>query len=150
MKSMFFWTICLDLEVSELLENLMWKEHSIFFNRRELCHFWCSENSVVLNIQSLNFPHLFILLPEHLEGLISPAQPLLGLKVLGAENRIRTQCNTFLWCLPGYQSYQKLATKVGCSFPSKENLCHFSPLSTDRSLSTFLTCTVIYSLSALT
>lgn len=56
MKSMFFWTICLDLEVSELLENLMWKEHNccfvfwVFLYTRELCHFWCPESSVVLNI----------------------------------------------------------------------------------------------------
>lgn len=28
MKSMPFWTICLDLEVSELLKNFTWKELS--------------------------------------------------------------------------------------------------------------------------
>lgn len=58
------------------------------------------------------------LLAEHPECLVSPAQPP-GTQVLGAGSRNRMQCHTSLWCLSSYQSYQKMATKVGGGFPSE-------------------------------
>lgn len=54
-KSMPFWTICLDLGVSELLENSMWKEHGLV---REEDGVPSGVLTVVLGMEGLTRPHL--------------------------------------------------------------------------------------------
>lgn len=102
MKSMLFWTTCLDLEVSELLENLMWKEHSIWLQKIISLLVSSKQHLTLRNLTSLTFA---ILLLEYIEVFISPAQPLLGLKFWEWEAGIECSVILPLVSLSSYQSY---------------------------------------------
>ena len=78
MKSMPFWTICLDLGVSELLENLMWKEPGLV---REEDAVLSGVLKMVLGMEGLTRPHLRCPPPRTCRGALPPAQPLLGFKL---------------------------------------------------------------------